>query len=682
MSSMSNNATNATNAGEAFDNATTATIAQNITIIVVDEFDDASSVRPAYGWTASTEGISFYFVVFLSLLALTLVLCKLLQDRPRLAAVLPEAGVSIILGTLTSFIIRLFVSSDDDDAATSSGDDDAVGDVVDVAANQVLSFSSTTFFVALLPPIIFHSGYRLKMELFLEDFTPIVSFACVGTAISTLFIAFFLQILVAAGLSDFIPSFTELLTFASLISATDPVSTLNIFQSKKVDPRLFYLVFGESVLNDAVGLVLFNAFSKFVGNEEGFVKVTVALLAFIIDFSIVSVGSLCLGILSGLIAGLVFKSVAFRDAWLLEFSLYILVMYVPFFVAEVLHLSGIVTILFCGISARRYAEPNLSREVSRLADGFFQVFAHLAETAIFLELGLSVFGLQSHGNFYPKFISWAMLACLLGRAANIYPIAMLYNQWLDGKFWNKVSFNRSLTTTMETSLSGTEYNREERHSDHHQDLKIETNTCHMLWYSGLRGAVAYACAKTFPDANGHQAPFCITTMIIVLTTTFLFGGTTEIALDVLEIDVNVDEDEYLKQTGGEKKAGIIRTFEDRYVFPCVLRDYGRSSSDDGKRRRRREDVLHVDDDLGDDLYLHADDDGDNGDAASSLHARRRGGDIELRSSSTGNEFRGRKKKKTALMDADDDEGSVCLADDDGNTIEYIRQSSGGLSAVC
>jgi sodium/hydrogen exchanger 8 len=397
----------------------------------------------------------------------------------------------------------------------------------------------------------------------------------------------------------------------------------------------------------------------------------------------VSVGSLCLGILSGLIAGLVFKSVAFRDAWLLEFSLYILVMYVPFFVAEVLHLSGIVTILFCGISARRYAEPNLSREVSRLADGFFHVFAHLAETAIFLELGLSVFGLQSHGNFYPKFISWAMLACLLGRAANIYPIAMLYNQWLDGKFWNKVRFNRSLTTTMETSLSRTEYNREERHSDHHQDLKIETNTCHMLWYSGLRGAVAYACAKTFPDANDHQAPFCITTMIIVLTTTFLFGGTTEIALDVLEIDVNVDEDEYLKQIGGGKKAGIIRTFEDRYVFPCVLRDYGRSSSDDGKRRRRREDVLHdVDDGLGDDLYLHADDDGENGDAASSLHARQRGGDIELRSSSTGNEFRGRKKKKTALMDADDDEGSVCLADDDGNTIEYIRQSSGGLSAVC
>eukprot|EP00957_Ditylum_brightwellii_P136882 10438634-Ditylum_brightwellii.AAC.1 len=62
-----------------------------------------------------------------------------------------------------------------------------------------------------------------------------------------------LQIVTAAGLvGGFDPSFAELLTFGGLISATDPVSTLAIFQAKRVDPHLFYLVFGESVLNDAV----------------------------------------------------------------------------------------------------------------------------------------------------------------------------------------------------------------------------------------------------------------------------------------------------------------------------------------------------------------------------------------------------------------------------------------------
>lgn len=645
----------------------TDAIAENITIIVVDEV--ISNNRPAYGWTASTEGISFYFVVFLSLLALSLVVCNFLKDRPRIAAVLPEAGVSIILGILASFITSLFVSAT---PATTNGETDTVANA---AANQVLSFSSTTFFVALLPPIIFHSGYRLKMELFLEDFTPIVSFACVGTAISTLFIAFFLQILVAAGLSDFAPSFTELLTFASLISATDPVSTLTIFQSKKVDPRLFYLVFGESVLNDAVGLVLFNAFAKFVGNEKSFVKVTVALVAFIIDFSIVSIGSLCLGVLSGLIAGLVFKNVDLRESWLLELSLYVLVVYVPFFVAEVLHLSGIVTILFCGISAKRYAEPNLSRETSRLADSFFHVFAHLAETAIFLELGLSVFGLQSRGKFYPKFISWAILACLLGRAANIYPIALLYNQWLDGKFWTTAVSNNRLLTMLATSLSATEDSSQvDGHSNYHQNRKVEAKTCHMLWYSGLRGAVAYACAKTFPNANGNQANFCVVTMVIVLTTTFLFGGTTEIALGVLNIDVDVDEEQYLKQTSSGKKAGIIQTFEDRFVFPCVLRDYG--GIDEAKRRE-----YVLDGNLGDDVYLHADNNGDgiiggshcthvNDELVQSRSPKSRGM-LELSSM-------GRRRRRNDCVD----QSVVCIPDDEGNDREYTRQRSDGLSAVC
>jgi len=536
---------------------------------------------PGYGWTASTEGISFYLVVFLSLLALNLVLCKLLHNRPMIASILPEAGLAIIVGTLASFIIRLVVKP----AEVSSED----ADVVDIAANQVLTFSSTTFFVALLPPIIFNSGYQLKMELFLEDFTPIVSLACVGTAISAVVVSLLLQVMVGAGFTgDFVPSFSEILTFGALISATDPVSTLAVFQTRKVDPRLFYLVVGESVLNDAVGLVLFNALSKFVGHERSFVKVTVALLAFIVDFSVVSVGSLCLGVFSGFMSGLVLKTVDMRSTWVLELSLYMLVMYLPFFVAEVLHLSGIVTILFCGISAKRYSEPNLSRITTRHADALFQVTSHLAESAIFLELGLSVFGLQSRGNFHFKFIACAMFACLVGRMANIYPIAFVYNRLQDRKCRHAQSSAGGGDHAADASLAVGRYSSEDYAGDlGTHDLKMGPNTCHMLWFSGLRGAVAYACAKTFPNANGHQTAFCITTMVMVLITTFFFGGTTEIALDILNIDVGVDEEEYIRETGG-KRAGFVQTFEERYVFPCVIRDYGNAAVDS----------------VGDDLLLH------------------------------------------------------------------------------
>lgn len=227
------------------------------------------------------------------------------------------------------------------------------------------------------------------------------------------------------------------------------------------------------------------------------------------------------------------------------------------------------------------------------------------------------------------------------------------------------------------SLSATEESLSSQvdgHSTHHQNRKVEAKTCHMLWYSGLRGAVAYACAKTFPDANGNQANFCVVTMVIVLTTTFLFGGTTEIALGVLNIDVDVDEEEFLKQTSSGKKARIFQTFEDRFVFPCVLRDYG--GIDEAKRRE-----YVLDGNLGDDVYLHADNNGDGVIGGSQcMHANNEF--IRSRSPKSRGMFELSSMGRVRSNDGVDDESVVCVPDDEGNEREYTRQRSDGLSAVC
>lgn len=54
-----------------------------------------------------------------------------------------------------------------------------------------------------------------------------------------------------------------------------------------------------------------------------------------------------------------------------------------------------------------------------------------------------------------------------------------------------------------------------------RDLKIRWKTAHMLWFSGLQGAVAYACVRSFPDTFDHQTEFVVVTMVIVLVTVFL-----------------------------------------------------------------------------------------------------------------------------------------------------------------
>ena len=59
------------------------------------------------------------------------------------------------------------------------------------------------------------------------------------------------------GLESLELSLIECLTFGSTLSATDPVTILAIFNQYKVDPKLYTIIFGESLLNDAVSIVMY-----------------------------------------------------------------------------------------------------------------------------------------------------------------------------------------------------------------------------------------------------------------------------------------------------------------------------------------------------------------------------------------------------------------------------------------
>jgi len=538
-------------------------------------------------WTDSDEGIDLYFVIFLSLLAITLVASKVLHDMPKVAAILPEAGLTIIIGAIAGLII--YESTPISHHNGYNGDDGNDYDDnyqhsnAEFVAEGLLSFSPKVFFFVLLPPIIFNSGYTLKREVFFRHIMPVSLFACAGTMISTFVVAMSLQIIKQLGWfgADFKPYFTELLTFGALISATDPVSTLAVFQAKKVDPQLFYLVFGESVLNDAVGLVLFKTLSKFVGSEDNMETIIHAFLDFLMDFLFGFIGSMIFGILAGLGSALFLKKVDMRHTPTLELSLFVLIMYLPFFFAELFELSGIVTILFTGISARRYASHNLSTETDETVDSLFRLIAHLAETSIFLELGMSVIALSDKFKYEWKFAGWATLACLLGRALHVYPLRQAYNRFLvstpESENENMMRSHRKI---IPENLSGELSEALSMTPNLRKDLKIRDNTAHMLWFSGLRGAVAYACAKTFPNAYGNRPAIVFTTMAIVLFTVFTFGCTTDCALNALKIEMNVDEEKYMEENEVSDKMDYINVFEKKYINSYVIRDYN-GTDDDG-----------------------------------------------------------------------------------------------------
>ena len=234
----------------------------------------------------------------------------------------------IMVGMIAGAILDAFVSVPNDENLT------------DDVAQSLLSFSPTAFFVVLLPPIIFNSGYHVRRDLFFRYMTPICLYACVGTGICTLAVAGILYSV--KGIFSFDVSVLELLAFGALISATDPVSTLAVFSSKKVDPHLFYLVFGESVINDAVGLVLFEALAHLIEYHSASdyeLNVGEEIMQFVFDFLTGFVGSLILGSLFGLAFSYLLKKVDMRSTPMLELCVYVVIMYFPFVVAEILRLT-------------------------------------------------------------------------------------------------------------------------------------------------------------------------------------------------------------------------------------------------------------------------------------------------------------------------------------------------------
>ncbi|KAF6022759.1 Nhe3 [Bugula neritina] len=150
----------------------------------------------------------------------------------------------------------------------------------DTVLGSKMVFNPEIFFYVLLPPIIFHAGYSMKRKHFFKNFGAIITFAFVGTLISTFTIGGIIYgvveglrpAVIKTGL-DTRFTFQQCLWYGSIISATDPVTVLAIFHDLHVDVDLYALVFGESVLNDAVAITLANAIDEGDRGEESVGKV-------------------------------------------------------------------------------------------------------------------------------------------------------------------------------------------------------------------------------------------------------------------------------------------------------------------------------------------------------------------------------------------------------------------------
>ncbi|CAM9861986.1 unnamed protein product [Choristocarpus tenellus] len=224
-----------------------------------------------------------------------------------------------------------------------------------------LSFNPELFYFLFLPPIIFEAGYTLRKKDFFHNIVSIVLFAVLGTLVSTFLIGYLTYVAGSKGWARIdTANPMEPLLFGALISAVDPVATLSIMGSPELncDPLLYSLVFGESVLNDAVAIVLFRTFLREYSVQESFTLST--LPGTIWSFTLISVGSLTVGVLVGLSCSFLCKHTRLRDYPKFEISLLFLFSYGSYAFAEAAELSGIMSIFFAGVVLAHYNTFNLS----------------------------------------------------------------------------------------------------------------------------------------------------------------------------------------------------------------------------------------------------------------------------------------------------------------------------------
>ncbi|KAK8527155.1 hypothetical protein V6N13_085009 [Hibiscus sabdariffa] len=282
----------------------------------------------------------------------------------------------------------------------------------------------------------------------------------------------------------------EYLAVGTIFSSTDTVCTLQVLHQDE-NPLLYSLVFGEGVVNDATSVVLFNAIQQLDVsriNSQTFLKL-------IGDFIYLFSTSTALGVSFGLVTAYLLKTLYFgRHSTVRELAIMVLMAYLSYMLAELLVLSGILTVFFCGILMSHYAWH------------IFAMMSFVAETFIFLYVGMDALDMekwkmtrQSLGTLMASFSTLVFLI-LLGRAAFVFPLSVVSN------YMNRrPNMPRPLTFK-------------------HQVV---------IWWAGLmRGAVSIALAFkqfTFSGVTWDpvSAAMITNTIIVVLFTTLVFGFLTK-----------------------------------------------------------------------------------------------------------------------------------------------------------
>ncbi|XP_062343292.1 Na(+)/H(+) exchanger beta-like [Osmerus eperlanus] len=403
----------------------------------------------------------------ISLWILLALLMKLgFHVTPCVSGVVPESCLLIVVGLLVGGFMR------------------AIGEPAPI-------LDSKLFFLYLLPPIILDAGYFLPIRPFTDNMGTILMFAVVGTLWNTFFLGGMMYAVCQLEGSPYLSQVDLLscLLFGSIVSAVDPVAVLAVFEEIHINELLHILVFGESLLNDAVTVVLYHLFEEFA--DVGFVTVLDAVLG-VACFLVVALGGLLVGAIYGLLAA--FTSRFTSHTRVIEPLFVFLYSYMAYLSAEVFHLSGIMSLIACGVVMRPYVEANVSHKSYTTIKYFLKMWSSVSETLIFIFLGVSTVAGPHTWNW--TFVIVTVILCLVSRVMGVVGLTFIINKFRIVKLTKKDQF--------------------------------------IVAYGGLRGAIAFSLGYLLTNHKMRNL-FLTAIITVIFFTVFVQGMTIRPLVDLLAV---------------------------------------------------------------------------------------------------------------------------------------------------
>lgn len=342
-----------------------------------------------------------------------------------------------------------------------------------------IPLSKEFLFEFLLPPLIFEAAMSIEWRELRRDLLVIGTYATAGVILSAAVTAITMHFLMAW-------TWPAGIIFGILIAATDPVSIIATFKESNVSGRVRLLVEAESLFNDSTAAVALSvAVTVLLGGSATFGSLTWNLITS-------AAGGLIIGIVVSVIALLL---IGHTKDHLVELTMTTFSAFVSFWAAESLGVSGILATTAAGlIIGNRMGRGSITERGEESIEHFWEFAAFVSNTIIFIVLGINL----AYQRFAPStvVILAGILAVMIGRAVAVYPISFLFTR----SRW-----------------------------------KVERREQHILFWGGLRGALALALALGIPDEFPFKYDILITTFGVVAFSVFVQGSTVTTLMRFLGI---------------------------------------------------------------------------------------------------------------------------------------------------